>query len=489
MKNFAIYIGRIALLASLVVLAACSDSLTEGHDQLAMKEPKNTAPEQPNVIFILVDDMGFGDVGYSGSEIATPRLDKIANAGVQLNRNYVYPICSPTRAALMTGHNPLDYGIEGPMGDHTGLPLKLKIMPEYFKELGYQTVMVGKWHLGIGNTDYWPVSRGFDYFYGFLGGWVDFYTHMYSGGLDWQRNGESLREEGYTTDLQTADAVSQIENRDPNRPLFMYLNYNAPHSPLQHPPQYSGLNNYSEVNDRSVYAEMVTHLDSGIGMVVDALEKEGILHNTIIVFSSDNGGATTIGASNGDLRGGKGSMQEGGTRVPGLIWWPGHAEGGKVLNQPIVVHDWLPTLLDAVGAGAETAINPYGQSMWAAIANGEQVDRKDVTFGVAGSVGAFSWPYKAVRNKRRNSGDFLYNVVEDPNEENNLSEQMPDLFATLIARIEGLPKVESRAIKPGGAHPEDFFRNAEGGWDYDVRVPETLDPWAEAAERGEKWSD
>ena len=144
-------------------LVACSDSAETDMDQSGIHTDTHmNSVSQPNVVFILVDDMGFDDVGYNGSEIATPNLDQMAAAGMILDRNYVYPICSPTRAGLLTGHNPLHYGIDGPMSDDTGLPLDLKIMPQYFKDLGYKTHMVGKWHLGIGNTDYWPTSRGFD---------------------------------------------------------------------------------------------------------------------------------------------------------------------------------------------------------------------------------------------------------------------------------------------------------------------------------------
>lgn len=441
---------------------------------------------QPNVVFILVDDMGFGDVGYNGSDIATPNLDQMANDGVQLNHNYVYPICSPTRAALLTGHNPMDYGIDGPMGDHTGLPLDLKIMPEYFKDLGYQTFMIGKWHLGIGNTDYWPSSRGFDSHYGFLGGWVDFYTHMYSGGLDWQSDGKSIREEGHATDLLTAEAIRKIETRDPNSPMFMYLTYNAPHSPLQHPPEYSGLNDYDGVSDRSVYAEMVTHADIAIGSVIDVLEEQGILDNTIVIFSSDNGGAETAGADNGILRNGKGSAFEGGMRVPGLIWWPGHVEGGRVMDQPIAVYDWLPTLLDAVDSD-NNAIDPYGISMWDAITTDKPIERGETYIGVANSRMAMEWPWKAVRQLRGNeAGEYLFNIEIDPSEQANLSEQYPEKLAELIDVIDGVPDLPSKGNPPGSKRPESFFRNAEDGWNYDVRVPETLEPWAEAATRGNK---
>jgi len=218
------------------------------------QDQASTTLEQPNIIFILVDDMGFGDVGYNGSEIATPNLDALAAKGVRLDWNYVYAICSPTRAALLSGHSPLEYGIDGPMSDGSSLPVDVRLLPEYLKDLGYQTAIVGKWHLGLGDRAYFPVSRGFDYHYGFLGGWIDFYTHVYTDGLDWQRNGSSIREEGHATDLLTADAKRVIAMRDTQKPLFLYLAYNAPHTPLQHVPLSSGLNDEIEDGSRAVYA-------------------------------------------------------------------------------------------------------------------------------------------------------------------------------------------------------------------------------------------
>ena len=464
----------LALLSGIATLTACSWLLIQATDH-----PEQT---QPNIVFILVDDMGFGDVGYLGSDIATPHLDRLARSGVQLNRNYVFPVCSPSRAALLTGHDPLAYGIDGALSDSDTLPVDLKIMPEYFKELGYQTIMVGKWHLGISDTDHWPISRGFDYFYGFLGGWVDSYTHVYTDGLDWQRNGMSVREDGHATDLLTGDAIDQIENRDPVSPMFMYLAYSAPHSPLQHPPYYSGLNDYPETTDRSVYAEMVTHLDASIGRVVAKLDSEELLDNTIIVFSSDNGGATRVGASNGELRGGKGSMFEGGTRVPGLLWWPGHVEGGQLVDQQITIQDWLPTLLDAVGAEPTSAIEPFGQSMWDAITNGRQVDRGITTMGVRGGVGVFDWPWKLVNQVRgEDQGMFLFNIVADPREQEDLSAKYPEKFDQLRMIMNSRPQVPSIANPPGSIRPEAYFRNPERGWDFDVRVPESRSPWAESA--------
>ena len=438
----------------------------------------SSAVERPNIIFILVDDMGFGDVGYNGSEIATPNLDQMAAAGMTLDRNYVYPICSPTRAGLLTGHNPLHYGIDGPMSDDTGLPLDLKIMPEYFKDLGYQTHMVGKWHLGIGTRDYWPTARGFDSHYGFLGGWVDFYTHVYAGGLDWQRAGTSLREEGHVTDLLTAEAKTIIQSTNSETPFFLYLAYNAPHSPLQSVPTNSGLNESVEAGNRFVYAEMVTQLDQGIGEVINALESEGILENTIVIFSSDNGGSTGLGASNLPLRGAKGGSLEGGMRVPGLIQWAGHIEAGQVLEQPIAIHDWLPTLLDAVGGTSSSVDDAYGQSMWGAIDQGIQMDRARIVLGARENMAAFDWPWKLVRMGE--DGEYeLYDVVEDPYEEDNLAQQHPDILAGLQALLAAKPDVPSKRDTANGGAGSFYASGADV--DYEARLSETRPPWAEAA--------
>lgn len=443
---------------------------------------------QPNVIFILVDDMGFGDVGYNGSEIATPNLDQMARNGMTLNRNYVYPICSPTRAGLLTGHNPLHYGIDGPMSNDTGLPLDLKIMPEYFQELGYQTFMVGKWHLGIGNTDYWPISRGFDSHYGFLGGFIDFYTHVYSGGLDWQREGVSLREEGHATDLFTAEAKRVIDARDPNSPFFLYLSYNAPHSPLQSTPKNSGLNEKVEAGNRYVYAEMVTQLDDGIGQVIEELENQGILENTIVVFSSDNGGSLSLGSNNGDLRGAKGSPWEGGMRVPGLIMWADHIAAGQVLDQQIAIQDWLPTLLDAVGSDSLRTKTPNGQSMWSAIDRGVKIERVPLVLGSGSGKVVFDWPWKLVREG--DDGEHqLYNVLEDPYEQKNLAQVQPEILADLGTVLAAMPDVPTRRTINEHASSADVStqktRKSRGrNLDYEAREQETRAPWAEAAARG-----
>ena len=198
--------------------------------------PEKPPPASPNLVIFLADDLGWNDVGYHGSEIQTPRIDALVREGVELDRFYAYPICSPTRVALMTGRSPISIGIGRPVpGFVKGLPTDEHLMPQSFRAAGYQTFLTGKWHLGADHVMYWPQNRGFDHFYGHLMGTLHYTTHVLGGRLDWQRNGKTVREEGYTTRLIADEAVRLIENRDPKRPVFLYVAFNAPHSPLVAP--------------------------------------------------------------------------------------------------------------------------------------------------------------------------------------------------------------------------------------------------------------
>ena len=251
-----------------------------------------SAQTQPNILLIVADDLGWNDVGYHGSEIQTPTIDRLAKEGVELNRFYVHPTCSPTRSALMTGKAPLRLGVLTPLGKNNelGLPLTETTMAEYFQKNGYQTSLVGKWHLGRFKKEYWPNNRGFDHFYGYLTGGAGHYDHVHGGGLDWQRNGKSIRETGYTTHLLTDEAIEVIENRPANQPFFMEVCFAAPHLPNEAPQSTAA--NYQHLSDknRQLHAAMVTEVDKGIERIYETLEKKGLLENTIIWFTSDNGG-------------------------------------------------------------------------------------------------------------------------------------------------------------------------------------------------------
>ena len=293
--------------------------------------------ERPNIIIIITDDLGWGDVSYNGGPINTPNIDKLAHDGLQMNRFYSAPTCSPTRAALFTGINSLKNGIIRPLNNPTaeryGLPLKHKILPEYLKEIGYQTALSGKWHLGMFSDEYLPRNRGFESTYGHLGGGIGYFDHALSGRLDWHRNGEILYEDGYSTTLIADEAIRIIENKNNETPLFLYVAFNAPHTPIQ--AEEKIINNLSDISDKKerVYAANIITLDREIGKIIDAIESKGILNETIIIFFSDNGPvfdidpiAATIAPdildSKGNtlgLKGSKGSAYEGGIRVPAVI--------------------------------------------------------------------------------------------------------------------------------------------------------------------------
>jgi len=228
---------------------------------------------------------------------------------------------------------------------------------------------------------------------------------------------------------------------------------------------------------------MVTQTDTRIGDLIATLDEEGILEETLIIFSSDNGGALSAGASNGQLSGGKGQTLEGGTRVPGLVWWPDQVEGGRAMQQMIAVHDWLPTLLEAAGGDSASVEGAYGQSMWAAIKNGDVIERKVTTIGVLSSRAAYDWPWKLLdhtpRGPNAKRSVRLFNVLDDPTESTDLAAEYPERVVQLQRVLDAIPDVPSR--RQTGPRPESYFRNEEGGWNYNVRIKETREPWAESA--------
>ncbi len=191
-----------------------------------------TGADKPNIVFFMADDLGWNDVGYHGSEIRTPNIDRLAAKGVELDRYYAFPVCSPTRAALMTARSPIVLGIDSPVGPNGGLPLDEHLLPQTLQAAGYQTMMAGKWHLGIERAASHPHNRGFEHSYGHLGPAVDYFTHIWGGGLDWHRDGKVLREEGYSTELIAAEATRLVKNRDKSRPTFLYVAFNAVHTPM-----------------------------------------------------------------------------------------------------------------------------------------------------------------------------------------------------------------------------------------------------------------
>jgi arylsulfatase A-like enzyme len=435
----------------------------------AVAQSAETAPK-PNVLFLLADDLGWGDVGFHQSEIQTPHIDRLAAAGARLEQFYVQSLCSPTRAALMTGRYPIRYGLQvgvvRPWAQY-GLPLEECTLPQALRGAGYETAICGKWHLGHFQAAYLPTRRGFDHQYGLYNGMMDYFTHDRDGGLDWHRDDKPLVEEGYSTFLIAAEAVRIIQQHDAAKPLFLYVPFNAVHSPHQVPPQYA--EPYAQLKDpRRTYCGMVAALDEAIGTVLAALEQKGLRRNTLIVFSSDNGGPNPGKVtSNGDLRAGKGTLYEGGVRVAASATWDGHIPAGSVVQAPLHMVDWYPTLLKLAGVSSQQKLPLDGKDAWPAIAGGKSSPHEEILLNstpTAGAIRVGDWKLvingdrehaamdgaaqedggkkTKVDGKKAKAGEVveLFNIVQDPNEKQNLAGQQSAKLAELRARLETLAK-------------------------------------------------
>jgi arylsulfatase A-like enzyme len=421
------------------------------------------AENPPNIVYIVADDLGWKDVGYHGSDIRTPNIDRLAQDGARLEQFYAQPMCTPTRAALMTGRYPFRYGLQTlviPSDFTYGLPTDEWLLPQALKEAGYQTAIVGKWHLGHADPKYWPRQRGFDYQYGPMIGELDYFTHEQHGVLDWYLNNKPVKEKGYTTTLLGNAAVKLIEEQNTSVPLYLYLTFNAPHTPYQATQEY--LDQYKNIADpsRRAYAASITAMDDQIGRVVDELTKKGIRDNTIIVFQSDNGGTqnamfagegdmskVVIPCNNGPYRDGKGSLYEGGTRVPALMNWPGHIKPGTVVDGMMHVVDTYPTLLGLAGGhlGKNKALD--GVDMWPTISEGKLSPRTEVIYNIEPfRAGVREGDWKLIWRAPLPAVLELYNIAEDPSEKNNLAAENPDKVAELQKRANELAAVEAKPI-------------------------------------------
>ena len=419
--------------------------------------------KRPNIIFIMADDLGNADLGYRGGGVKTPNIDKLANEGVRLEFFYGQQVCTPSRAALMTGRYPMRYGLQTLVifPSHTyGLPTDERTLPQALKDAGYSTFIVGKWHLGHADQKYWPQNRGFEYFYGNVTGEVDYFTRERGGVIDWQRNGKFLKEGGYYTTLIGDEAVKLIGQQDGNKPFFLYFASLAPHAPFQAPENY--LDQYKSVPDKQkrAYLAMITALDDQIGRIVDELNKKGLRDNTIILLASDNGGATSglfaqgaksneereheeggieqgakAPASNSPFRGGKGSLYEGGVRVPAFVNWPGKLKP-RVVNDPVHMVDVMPTLL-ALAGGKDSPSHPLdGKDIWQTLAEGQPSPNEDVLINVEAFRGAIrKGDWKLYKLALLPGKTELYNLANDPGETENVAGQNPGIVQDLEARL------------------------------------------------------
>jgi arylsulfatase A-like enzyme len=401
------------------------------------------AAARPNIVWIVADDLGYADVGFQGSkEIETPHLDALAASGVCFSSGYSsHPFCSPMRAGLLAGRYQHRFGYVSnvpysPHDDFVGLSKKEVTVAKRLQKAGYRTMAIGKWHVGASHS-YHPSRRGFDHFYGFLGGGHDYFKvdvskPLYEGYFSaLQRNGQPEDLEGYLTDRLSDAAVDFVSDQNAESPFFLYLAYNAPHTPMQAPQ--SWLDRYANVKDkkRRAYCAMVAAMDHGIGRVMAALEKAGLRESTLVAFLSDNGGPEKAnGSDNGPLRGGKGDVFEGGVRVPFVLSWPGTLTSGERYEAPVHSIDLSATALalgEAEKVKGKDGVNliPFLKGEVEGVPHEALFWRKGNGAGKAARMGKWKW----LRFEKGPA--FLYDLESDLAESKNLAKQHPDIVARL----------------------------------------------------------
>lgn len=439
--------GGLALAAACWLPSACRDAA------------RATAP--PHVIVILADDLGVGDVGFGagdGEDLLprTPALDRLAQRSLVLERLYASPVCTPSRAALLTGRHPWRYGLQAGVlrpFSRWGLPREELTLAERLRAAGWSTALVGKWHLGHARRDMLPTARGFERQYGSYNGAIDHFTHERLGALDWHRDDRACRDEGYDTDLIGGEAVRTIDAHDPRRSLLLVVPFTAPHAPLQAPEE--ELAAFAALADPSarVHAAMVARMDRWIGRIVEALERRGMLGSALLLFASDNGADLEYGGSNGALRGDKKDLYEGALRVPGLLVLPG-CEARRV-PEPVHLVDLVPTALSL--AGLEVPPDLDGLDL-APLARGQALGREALVLHVEPTRGALlRGPHKlvargALASEQGAVACELFDLALDPLERDDRAAREPERVARLLAELRAEALLQAPPL--GGAYDE-----------------------------------
>ncbi len=434
---------------------------------------------RPNIVFIMADDLGWGDVAFHGGNAPTPNLDRLVREGRELTQHYVAPVCSPTRTGLLTGRCWSRFGVTTPQNTRC-LPWKTVTLPSALKEVGYDTCLAGKWHLGS-LPEWGPNQFGFDHAYGSLAGGVSPWNHRYKKGpysVTWHRDGQLLEESGHVTDLIAAEAVEWIGTRG-DAPFFLYVPFTAVHLPLKEPERW--LRRVPDSVTGQVprhYAASVMHLDDAVGQIVTALEQAGVRENTLLVFTSDNGGST---AENNDLkypddhcpsgrlvgnnqpfRGQKGQLYEGGVRVPTAVSWPGHTHPGQV-DTPVQIIDWMPTFCSLAGYQPERDlkwdgddISPLFSGERSALEQNPQASptQPSLTTRALYSV-APAWRGRSLRIGQwkllvHGKGDRrdveLFHIAKDPSESQNLADAEPERVAEMLKLLNNAGSADRDAV-------------------------------------------
>jgi arylsulfatase A-like enzyme len=419
----------------------------------ALALPAAAAARKPNIIIVLADDMGYADVGFTGvKDIRTPNIDRIAHEGVTFTNGYVsHPFCSPTRAGLMTGRYQQRFGHENnplydPSDPDIGLPLTETLLPQFMRKAGYRTGIIGKWHLGA-TPKHHPMARGFEEQYGFIGGGHDYFTANPAGEkreyfIPIERNGKPVELKEYLSDAFSREAVSFI-HRHAKEPLFLYLAYNAPHTPQQVTDKY--LDPYANIPDekRRKYAGMIQAVDEGVRGVLQALKEEKLDEDTLVFFFSDNGGPIAVnGSSNQPYRGAKGQVYDGGIHVPFAARWKGRIPAGEIYKQPVISLDvfatatalagTLPSNIDGVNlipyVTGETSKPPHERLFWRT--------------GGGATYAVREGRYKLVKIGAQQPE--LYDLETDPSEANNIAASN----LAVLARLENARVEWNKQLRP-----------------------------------------
>ncbi|OGG01305.1 MAG: hypothetical protein A3F83_13360 [Candidatus Glassbacteria bacterium RIFCSPLOWO2_12_FULL_58_11] len=438
--------------------------------QSAFAQIAGDKPSRPNILLLIADDAGWHDVGYNGSEIRTPNIDKLAGQGVQMEQFYACPTCSPTRASILMGRPPSRYGILEPIAGRSTqvLPTDQGTLASLLRDAGYFTAQVGKWHLGL-QPENGPNKYGFTSSYGYLHGQLDQLSHIYKNGdPTWQRDGKFIEEKGHATDLIAQETIRLIRVSDPRRPFFIYSAFSVPHYPLQEEEKWIAPYEKTIQNkSRRLYAAAMTHMDEAIGGILSALEKKRITSNTLVIFISDNGaqqdwvssereyggayGPYDVLGDNKPFRDWKGSVYEGGVRVPAIFSLPGWLNRRKV-GYPAHVMDLLPTFAALAGAAIPQPLKVEGQDI-STLLEGKLGGSRTFYWNTGGQLALRQGDWKLVHQggDPAKGADELYNIAHDPYEKQDLSASETTVLMQLrdnLARQHSLDSLPKPA--PGG---------------------------------------
>ncbi|XP_060588767.1 arylsulfatase B-like [Ruditapes philippinarum] len=439
-----------------------------------------------HIVFIVADDLGWNDVGFHNPDIISPNIDKLARQGVILNSSYVQPVCTPSRHSFMSGVYPfkagLQHGTISP-GQPVCSPLSMQFFPEKLQKLGYSTHMIGKWHLGFCNLECTPTRRGFDSFLGFYSGMEDYYNKTRNNGIDFNDGIKAIPADNrYSTYIYAERAKQIIINHNETKPLFLYLPFQSVHAPIEVPKRFEDMYQHIVNDNRRKFSGMVSAMDEAIGNVTQALTDNGLIEDTLFIFTSDNSGWPIRGGNNYPLRGGKITIFEGGTRAASFVSGSGIEKNGSTYEGLIHAVDWHPTILSAAGSYVDNIDDSIdGLDQWNAISTGAKSARNEFVYNLDDSIdpttghaairvgdfkliSGYPGPYQGWYKPEQElkgasagfnstwSGDGLYNLKDDPTEHHDLSKEHPDVVINLKAKLDEYRKAY---VKPNDPKNDD----------------------------------